>query len=254
MPLLADISAVHSMQEVASCCEQADEKTLVIFDIDMVLVQPSEPAFQMTNMRHHKAILKKMLQELGEEENRTHVWVLSAISCESMLVDAKTPHLLMLLKERKIPTIALTANLTGPFAHVPRLENEKINRLKTLGIDFSHCFAQDFIFEDLPTYRNHSTVFTNGILFTNAPTVTKGQALLAFLKKTSFMPKKVIFVDDRLDNVKSVEEALRGQNIPCDGLHFLGTNDSPVLDEKEFVRRWQDLIQRVEILNLVKTS
>ena len=47
----AKITQVDDMKEVFDQFNNADEKTLAIFDVDMVLVQPSDPAFQMANMK-----------------------------------------------------------------------------------------------------------------------------------------------------------------------------------------------------------
>ena len=46
----AQITQVKDMKDIYSYFDAADSKTLAIFDVDMVFVQPSDPAFQMANI------------------------------------------------------------------------------------------------------------------------------------------------------------------------------------------------------------
>lgn len=52
------------MKEVINYFNDIDSETLAIFDDDMVLVQPSDPAFQMANMKRFSAISKRIMKEV----------------------------------------------------------------------------------------------------------------------------------------------------------------------------------------------
>lgn len=66
----AQITQVNTMEEVFSYFTEADSSTLGVFDIDMVLVQTEDPAFQMANMALHRQVAKKVMQELPSEKER----------------------------------------------------------------------------------------------------------------------------------------------------------------------------------------
>lgn len=64
----AQITQVNDMQEVFNALSNADSNTLVIFDVDMVLIQPSDPAFQMANMKRFSAISKRIMKEVPTDK------------------------------------------------------------------------------------------------------------------------------------------------------------------------------------------
>ena len=69
----AQIMQANTMEEVLELVKEVDakevnSKTLVIFDVDMVLVQPGEPAFQMANMKRFSPICKKIMKEIPAEK------------------------------------------------------------------------------------------------------------------------------------------------------------------------------------------
>lgn len=60
----AQITEVDNMEEVFQFFKDADSNTLAIFDVDMVLVQPKDPAFQMANMKRYSRICKRIMKEI----------------------------------------------------------------------------------------------------------------------------------------------------------------------------------------------
>ena len=64
----AQITQVNEMKEVFDAFKKADSKTLAIFDVDMVLVQPSDPAFQMANMKRYSAVSKRIMKEVPTDK------------------------------------------------------------------------------------------------------------------------------------------------------------------------------------------
>ncbi|NGX54607.1 MAG: hypothetical protein KR126chlam2_00221 [Chlamydiae bacterium] len=238
------ITKVDTMQEVMCHFENADSDTLAIFDIDKVLLQPSDPAFQTLNIKYHRESVNKVIRSLPEDKIPIFV-VLASIHSDSILVDEKTPDYLQQLNERGIPSIALTANFTGSIGPVDNLESWKINRLNLLGYDFTAMApsSEQIVFDDLPSYRGNYSLYTDGALFTNHPDCTKGELLVRFLQLTKVSPKRVIFIDDHLNNLESVEEALacHDPSIQYDGLLYLGADDYPstLLTEEAFETRWE---------------
>ncbi|MBN9377231.1 MAG: hypothetical protein BGO14_09060 [Chlamydiales bacterium 38-26] len=250
----AQMIQVNDMKEVMEYFNTANSKTLAIFDVDMVLVQPSDPAFQMANMKRFGAVLKCIMKEVPVEKQMMFLSLMT-ISTEPVLIDECTPQFLNSLWQRGVPTIALTANLTGTFGPIKNMENWRIQNLKVLGIDFSQAapFQKSFIFNDLASYRDNYSTYIDGVLFVNGTSVSKGDAFLSFLKKTNFLPEKIIFIDDREDNLKSLEAAIQTLDHPIEyqGLHFLGAQKYPSksISEEEFEAKWQTLAKQVKELD-----
>lgn len=250
----ANIIPVNEMKEVFEYIHTADSKTLVIFDVDMVLVQPSDPAFQMKNIKRFGPICKRIVKELPPEKQMLFLSLMT-INSSPMLIDACTLELLQTMAQRNIPAIALTANLTGSLGPIQDMAEWRVGSLRLLGIDFSHLtpYQKPLIFDDLLKFRGNYSTYLDGILFVNGPTVSKGEALLAFLKKTCFLPDKVIFIDDKEENLKSVELALQQMNrrVEYQGLHFLEAQNYPSeqLSEEAFISKWQELALQANQLN-----
>lgn len=249
-----EITQVNDMKEVFAQFNNADQKTLAIFDVDMVLVQPSDPAFQMANIKRFSTISKRIMKEIPADKQMLFLSLMT-VSSAPVLIDDRTPQLLQQLIQRGIPAIALTANLTGQFGNISKMEHWRLETLNQLGIDFSQTAPcqTSLIFEDLAPYRGNYTTYLNGVLFVNGTTVSKGEAFLSFLEKADFYPNKVIFVDDREDNLKSLESAIQklGKQIEYHGFHYTGAQNYPskIISEEEIESSWQKLAAKVKELN-----
>lgn len=244
---------VSDMREIQCILETTDSSSLVIFDIDMVLVQPAHPAFQMLNMKKYSPICKKVMKDIPQDKRMIFLCLMTC-AYDSVLIHSCIPEIVSGLKNRRIPTMALTNNLTGTLGDFVNLEQTRINTLRRLGIDFSktapHSLSLDF--EDLPLYRGYPTKFMEGVLFVNGTVTSKGEALLAFLRKISFYPTKIIFIDDREDNLRSVEDAVNNLDKPIvfKGIHFTGAQAYPsdFISEEEFKNYWQLLAAKTKEL------
>lgn len=240
------IIQVNDMQKVFAEFNNASSTTLAIFDVDMVLVQPSDPAFQMANIKRFGGISKRIMKEVPADKLMLFLSLMT-VSSDSVLIDDRTPQFLQQIMQRGIPTMALTANLTGQFGKISKMEQWRIDGLRQLGINFSKKapYTTSLIFDDLTSYRGNYSTYLNGVLFVNGTAVSKGEALLAFLEKTSFYPDKIIFIDDREDNLINVEAAIQKLDKQIDyvGLHYLGAQNYPseTISEEEFESRWQKL-------------
>ncbi|MEI6243070.1 MAG: DUF2608 domain-containing protein, partial [Chlamydiota bacterium] len=75
-----------------------------------------------------------------------------------------------------------------------------------------------------PTLANKKMLFSNDILFRDGILFTtgfhKGKALLSFLQEISFIPKRIVMIDDSMKHLQNVEEVLQEKHIPFLGLHY----------------------------------
>lgn len=250
----ATITQVEDMKEVFDYFNDADSKTLAIFDIDMVLVQPGDPAFQMANMKRFSAISKRIMNEVPSDKQMIFLSLMT-LSSDPVLIDDRTPQFLQQIMRRGIPAIALSSNLTGNLRNIPKMEVWRVEGLRQLGIDFSKTTPcqTPIEFDDLASYRGNYSTYLDGILFVNGTTVSKGEAFLSFLKRTHLTPNKVIFIDDREDNLKSLETAIQtlDRSIEYQGIHFVGAQKYPskMISQEEFESKWQKLASEAKALN-----
>jgi FMN phosphatase YigB (HAD superfamily) len=242
----AQIIQVSEMREVFHYFDNVDSKTLAIFDVDMVLLQPSDPAFQMANMKRFSNVSKRIMKKIPSDKQAIFLSLMS-LSSDPVLIDSQTPYFLQEILRKGVLTMALTANLTGEFKTIKRMEKWRVDSLRQLDIDFSKGAPSQtpLVFNDLPAYRGNFSTYLDGILFVNGTVISKGEALIAFLQKIDFYPNKIIFIDDREENLKSVQLAIQKLDkcIEYQGLHFIGAQHYPskMISEQEFESRWLEL-------------
>ena len=249
--VMSPFTQVKDMEEVFQYFKDADSKTLAIFDVDMVLIQPDDPAFQMANMKRFSTISKRIMKEVPPDKQMIFLSLMT-ISADPVLIDARAPRFLCEIIQKGIPTMALTANLTGEFKTIKNMEKWRIDSLRQLGIDFSQGAPSQTmrVFKDLAAYRGNYSTYRDGILFVNGTVVSKGEAFVSFLQKIDFYPNKIIFIDDRAENLMGLQTALQKLDKPIEyqGLHFVGAQKYPskMISEEEFEARWQELAKQLD--------
>ncbi|MFC2049488.1 DUF2608 domain-containing protein [Chlamydiota bacterium] len=248
------IVQVHSLDEVREHFKNADGLTYGVFDIDMVLIQPDDPAFQMANIERYYPSAKQIVLSVPPEK-RDILYTLTSLHFDSVLVDVELPLFFKELSQRGIPAFALTASLTGSLLHVPDLEAWKNNHLRGWDICFKEWAPHQapMVLSELPSYRGSHPAFCEGVLSTNGGLCSKGRVLVVFLQHAQLNPRAIIFTDDKEENLKSVEQALLEYDprIKFVGLHYLGARYYPTrpMSEEAFVASWQALATQALGLN-----
>lgn len=89
--------------------------------------------------------------------------------------------------------------------------------------------------------------FKHGILFVDS--APKGKALLALLKEIKWTPSKIIFIDDHLHYLQSVQEMTGKLGIDFVGFHYKASElISPLFDEESAAFRFRHLAEKGEWL------
>jgi len=215
-----------SIQEIESQCGPLDENSLLLFDVDMVLTQPKESAYQLPNLTRHAVILREMIMELPGS-TKDLLACLTMVESHSMLIESQAPKIIQEF-QNKCPVLALTAALTGKIDNIERFEDWRFETLAKFGIDFSKAFETNerIVFDQLSSHRNNYPVYDRGILYANGEQGRhhKGDVLVQFLKRFNCTPKKIILVDDRKRNLQLVSASLAAYDEKCQfvGLHYQG--------------------------------
>ena len=201
--------------------DSLDESSLIIFDIDHVLTSEDDLVFQPQFSKQRYILLKKIL---GTSDRREvfYFYMKLVLHAKKNLVDKNTPFLIRDLQKKGIKVIALTARGARPFGCVSNMADQSVKGLNELGIDFSFAFPQNtyLCLSDSLNSKTSFPVFRKGIIFTEA--YDKGYVLEKFLSKMNWRPKKIIFVDDDMKNIKSVRASMKRVGVDFVGLHYLG--------------------------------
>lgn len=223
--LIAAITSTQGLEPFEKALLSADRETLVIFDVDETLIIPQDMILRPCNQDFLQHCFNTLIYNPAISEKYSGDYLISKTlsKIKYVLVDAKMPALIRGLQQKGIKVIALTAMQTGPFGVIPCMEDWRIQQLKELMIDFQFAFPSHFYLK-FPTLRG-APVFKQGILCSSQ--TSKGEALLAFLDAIKWLPKKILFIDDKLNFLLSVESAAEKRQIDFQGFHYLAAKSYP---------------------------
>jgi len=235
----SEIRTIHSFKEAEKELNNVDANSLVLFDVDEVLIRPADAL--LTPSGGTFAGWEKVPKEQFDDFLSIMIG-----ATQYTLVDPDAPQVVADLKKRGVPTLGFTACRTGAFATIPSMENWRFKQLNQLGIDFSPSFTKECSFPELVGENVNPPLCKKGILFCGDFYIpkksSKGLLLDAFLDRFKLHPSKVVFFDDDLKNLVAVEEILQKREIPYQGL--LLQKDFPALDEKIAELQLQTLLEK----------
>ena len=229
------IQRIDSYTQAADAFACADSNTLILFDVDDTLIEPASILFRPKIIEHetNQSWLKELSQRIYEISNKPEsyfgsIWRVKEVP---LLIEPTIVPTIQALQDRGVKVMALTALNTGSDHTIPFLPEWRYSKLKELGIDFNKVGFPDIVFKELPEEDGHYPLLYHGILCTNS--VSKGELVAAFLDHVHWKPSNVIFFDDSLKQVESVEQAMKACSIPFQGFHYLGAQHLPGELDKE---------------------
>ena len=211
-------------QIIEAHLSNADANTLVIFDVNEVLFQPVDHILQKQNQDYRDLLEQQRDLKASKstvEKYESIIWLTRKIEP----VDKRLIPLISSLQQRGIKTVALTNCFTGPHGHIKDMQNWRRHELETLGYSFDRSWPEllSVTFNQLED-DGRAVAYSHGIIYTSD--MPKGPALLSFLKHTKQKFNKIIFVDDKMTNVNSVENALTDST----PIEFIGIEYTAVKD------------------------
>ncbi len=222
----ARIVQASSVNEIKTYTAQFHgEDTLILFDLDYVLFAPRDRVLRYAGeennyrSKHFKAISKDFQGKdiaLGKNKIPMADYLMSKIvsSIKVELVAAGMPTFLQDLDSNKVTIVGLTANNSGKYGVVKNEAKLHLSRLKSLGYNFKA--NGDLLKSNFPECISR-------VIFTNKK--DKGKVFLGFLEQLNKKYKNIIFVDDRVTNLTSVQNALKDQQIKYLGIHYTELKD-----------------------------
>lgn len=131
-------------------------------------------------------------------------------------VESSTAHLIADLQNGGHVVLAFTAR--GRFqwysTKIDELDRFTDEQLKHVGIDFEKTLIPKELSALDPYY------FYKGIIFSNEQHLKKGDLMKHLFKDVKYTPSLIVFVDDKLDQVQSVESAVKEAGIPFIGFWY----------------------------------
>lgn len=242
------IETTNTLNPLWSKLDQLNQETLIIFDIDKVLL--TGPNSYDRGTKEQRRPIKHILKSIVCEYKNY-----AALERKRMLVDAHTPRLIYELQHKSIPVMALTMCPSGPYEQIAQLKDIRLNELATFDLNFSTTFAQhnNLILAHI-THKKAHPIFKDGVLFSCG--CDKGKTLATFLQEIHWYPQQIIFIDNKLSNIRSVQSTLKKLKIPFYGIHYTAAQTIPgTFDEKlvkfqiQYLRTHQKLLNDDEAKN-----
>ena len=192
--------------------------------------------------KHFQAILKnfqgKEIALVKDKEVPMAEYLISQILFTSKfeLVSPDMPNFINEL-DKKMTVVGFTANSSGKYGIVQNEAELHLSRLKSLGYHFIKDNGR-LLKGDFPECISR-------VIFTNKK--DKGKVLLDFLKKLNKTYKNIIFVDDRLKNLISVQNILKDYKINYLGIHYTELKDKNEVLNQDIADKQFEVLARKHI-------
>lgn len=204
-------AVIIETSSLADVFKYADKNSIVVFDIDSTLIEVEHGVEYWVEHKQNK------LEKMGLQPDQACDLVLYTFFIISrvakLLPINDSPAIINKLQKMGIRTMALT-NRSLPIV------KRTIKLLKDIGIDFS----KNALFKnDLVINITHKGMFSKGIIFSGKN--DKGNMLREFFKSINYTPKKLIYVDDKIKHVKSVEKEFDDGSLEYIGIRYSFMDD-----------------------------
>ncbi|MFH0898882.1 MAG: DUF2608 domain-containing protein [bacterium] len=199
-------AVIVETSKLKSLYEYVDNDTVVVFDLDHTIIENEIDLDSWIPENITK------LQEEGLSQNDAVQYTLSMYYTLQHFVTLHpiggSKEIIENLQNHNIKVLALTNR------SIPVLQTT-IKQLKNKGIDFSRTSVSK---KDLKLSVTHAGKFSQGIISAGAN--DKGAMLFAYFNAIGYKPKKIVFVDDKIKYVESVEKTAKNNNVDYVGIRL----------------------------------
>jgi hypothetical protein len=202
--------AIYELESVNDIDPYVDGRTLVLFDLDLTVLEASTCYGSV--WQYYDGIRRAEQKGATAWEGICGFyadWRQAQRIAPMRTPEPETADVIRGLQAKAIGVAGLTHRQ-------PCIGEISVDQLLNLGIDFesSSPFAKGGELDMHPAPRHiEGTIFVNDCH-------NKGVVLKGFLSTVRFPLKRVVFIDDKRDNLEAVEAALAPQGIEVVGLHY----------------------------------
>ncbi|AFE50004.1 DUF2608 domain-containing protein [Rickettsia prowazekii] len=213
------INKVHDFKEVIRAIDQTDNTSLVLFDIDEVIVMDSHESRLTHDYR------KELMENIEARLTRKECELLLSIilkTKKARFVNSDIIKIFALLKAKNIPAMGLTKLPTGKFGIIEDMIAWRMHELTELKVNFQEFspLKDEIIIEDYNAGYGKPTL-KDGIIYTAE--YDKGIVFEYVLSKTNYYPQSIIFIDDIEENLLSLQKTCNKLKINYQGFEFTGS-------------------------------
>lgn len=235
IPCSANIIKTDDVKVIEKIVEKACKNTLIVFDIDDTLIMSTE------EFAIREPIRKSLTKNLKEKYNQHQFKTIFSDFFKKRTVTPVDPEIITLVKfieARKLPMVALTGWWTGQFGTIEKMEELRFKGLNEVMLSFVHTspFKKSMTFPKLKT-KHGTPMLKDGVILTAL--ADKGTVLKAVLDRSRFRVREIIFIDDDLNYLKSVQKMCLKNGIKFQGIHYTAAELTPLPqlnEEKEKMR------------------
>lgn len=216
------IISTPTLEPVEAALKDADKNTLVIFDVDDVLLMPTDEIYLVDRGEYFTKIMDDLKKHFTKTKFEKMINAIM-IGRPVKIVDFKIIPLIKSLQTKEVPVMALTALSTGRFNNKQSFVEWRIEQLKNADIIFNQWAAvkpkkfTDFAIKNPPEFKE-------GVLFSSG--IPKGEILKTFLQDCYSKPKRIVFLDDRRNNLESVEAFCKAEGISFLGFEYTAVKET----------------------------
>lgn len=234
----AEIKEINNIDDIRPYITQSTD--LVLFDVDDTLITNSTSIGSPAWRSWAKTKIPAVTADFVIYDALT---LFMAQKVDYKPVDPSTVLLISELQSDNVPVFAFTARgrsewYTTTIEGVDQFTHQQLNQV---GIDFNRTLIPAELQNLEPEY------FNNGIIF--AKHIIKGDLLKHLFKDLNYLPTSIIFVDDRLDQVQSVEAAVAETGIPFIGFWYTRVELENKFDPMAANLQLESLLLNNEILS-----
>lgn len=230
---------IFESDTLSSVLAHADKDTLVVFDIDNTIMETQQYLGSDVWLCH--TIDQCKSKGFSAKDVLNYILPLYFLIHEyhDMKPIQNAPALIKTLQNKNITVIALT----NRSKHITQITLDQFDKM---GIDFSLTSICD---KNLEIRHKYLGFFKKGVIFCAAN--PKGEMLFLVLEKVGCAPKKILFIDDKLKYVKSVEKESEKHNIECIGIRFSGADATKAkFDPKEAEKQLHEFKKSIGLEHL----
>lgn len=233
----SNIIHAQDLTEFEKAIRLAGNSTLVVFDIDEVIFT-SEDQILHPNYKNFRDIIEQDLAKNISKKEMVELISLAYKTRKRAIVDPQILEIFKLLLNQNIMTVALTHCVTGKTGLGDRYEDLRIAQLESFNVDFGKLskFIGDIKLPKLEQDWGIPLLY-KGVILTGF--VDKGTVLKHILSKIDFKPKEILFIDDRIDNIESVQSMYLELGIKYTGFEYNAVKNTPITVFNEQRARFQ---------------
>lgn len=205
--LIANIRTVESLQELEHEFSQLDQRALVVFDIDEVLLTSVDQALKTP----HKEVFRKIADELlalakTEDQKRLLEYRLSLtyLYPNRVLVEKNSAPLILKLQQQGVYVMGITRCRRGRYGIIPKVEQWRKELLCKNGINFNRGMIQglDCELSSFHHEENNLPRLEEGLLFGRK--IPKDQLISQLIETLALPIDKIYMIDDERSNLDSI--------------------------------------------------